>query len=112
MHDTQSNNNHPYVFTETNTGKLEVDMEVYKKVKLKYNEMPENSKQELLQSMSWYFLTDEIIKKTRLQIQANMKKRDIISLFLGALGVLTNILASFNYINFEKVEEADGKINK
>ncbi len=89
--------------------KIVVDEEIYKRIKTKYNEMPEKSKEELVSSMSWFFLTDEIIKKTRLQIQAKMKVRDIISLFLAAIGVLTNILASYNYINFEKVQESDGK---
>jgi hypothetical protein len=94
---------------ENSESKLEVDEEVYKKIKKKYTEMSDKSKDELISSMSWFFLTDDIIKKTRLEIQAKMKIRDTISIFLAAIGVLTNILASYNYIDFEKVEEGDGK---
>lgn len=87
--------------------------EYYKKAKAKYSEMSEKKKKELQFSMSWFLLTDNIIKKTRLQIQSRMKIMDLISLFLAALGVFTNILSSFYYINYTKsIDGGKDKTNK
>jgi hypothetical protein len=75
---------------------------LYKQAKEKFNIMSVQQKNALVNSMSWFFIPDNNKKKTREQIQAFMKKMDRISLFLAAVGIVTNIIASSLYISFEK----------
>jgi hypothetical protein len=84
--------------------------EVLLKAREKFKEMSDKQKKELRESLSWFFLTDSLKKKIRLNIQTKMKKMDIISLILAALGVLTNAMASFFYIDFEK-KQVEGNSN-
>jgi hypothetical protein len=90
----------------------QLDDDVHNKAKQKYLQMTPESRRDLKMSLSWFFLTDEIIKKTRLQIQAKMKNIDYISIILATIGVATNIISSFLYIDFEKVEEDQSKEKK
>ncbi len=89
-----------------------LDETVYRKAKEKYTEMTSEQRRELKMSLSWFFLTDEIIKKTRLKIQEQMKTKDYITLILAGIGIITNICSSFIYIDFEKIIYNDpGKRN-
>lgn len=88
--------------------KYNVNPKIYKNVKQKFDQMTVAQKNELESSMSWFFLTDNIKKKTREEIQAVMKKMDAISLVVAAIGVVTNILSSYYYINFAKQDEHNG----
>lgn len=84
---------------------FKLDKDVLTKAKEKYLKMTPESRKDLKMSVSWFFLTDEIIKKTRLQIQSKMRNIDCISILLAAVGVATNIVSSFLYIDFLKVED-------
>jgi hypothetical protein len=82
-----------------------LNMEVYSKIKAKFNDMTDKERKDLERNMSWFFLTDNIKKKTREKIQSRMKRIDIISLIFAFIGVVTNIMSSYLYIVLEKVEE-------
>ena len=88
-----------------------LDETVYRKAKEKYTGMTSEQRKELKMSLSWFFLTDEIIKKTRLQIQEQMKTKDCITLILAGIGIITNICSSFLYIDFEKIRDDPSKKN-
>jgi hypothetical protein len=96
---------------QPNLKKYNVNPQIYARMKEKYNAMDETQKKELESSISWFFLTDNIKKKTREGIQARMKKRDMISLVLAAVGIFMQILASYNYIDFNKIQQDSKNIN-
>lgn len=100
-----SNNKGMMVEPEEEKKNIEVNQEYYEKARSKMLNMTEKQKKDLQFSMSWFLLTDNIIKKQRLQIQRRMKWMDLFSLFLASLGVFTNILSSFYYIDFLKQED-------
>jgi hypothetical protein len=77
----------------------------YEIVKKRYDSMTDIQKKELVSAISWFFLTDNIKKNIRLKIQRDMKLMDIASLIFALLGVLTQIVASYFYIEFVKKEE-------
>lgn len=81
-----------------------VQPEALATAKAKFNKMTDKQKKELESSMSWFFLTDNIKKKTRLQIQANMKRMDLFSLIFAAIGLATQIASSNCYIGFSKTQ--------
>jgi hypothetical protein len=81
-----------------------INMEIYSKIKAKFNEMIDKERKDLERNISWFFLTDNIKKKTREKIQSSMKRIDIFSLIFASIGVITNILSSYFYIVLDKVE--------
>lgn len=76
----------------------------YNKSKEKYSQFSQKQKKDLITSVSWFFLTDNIKKKNRLSIQAKMKLMDICSIILATIGVITNVLQSYLYIQFTKTQ--------
>lgn len=88
-----------------------VNPQIYSRIKAKFDQMTEGQMKKLEESMSWFFLSDNIKKKTREQIQNRMKKMDLISIFLATVGMLCNIMASFLYIDFAKIEKGGIMLN-
>ena len=67
----------------------------------KIERMTEKEKEEWKNAISWFFLTDTIKKKIRLEIQSKMKIIDILTILFSGLGLLTNGLQSMFYLHFE-----------
>lgn len=67
----------------------------------KIERMSEEEKNEWKMTVSWFFLTDTIKKKIRLEIQSKMKIIDVATIFLSGIGLAMNCLQSFFYLQFE-----------
>ena len=67
----------------------------------KIERMTEKEKEEWKTAISWFFLTDTIKKKIRLEIQSKMKIIDILTILFSGLGLLTNALQSMFYLHFK-----------
>lgn len=80
-----------------------INSDLYRKAKNKLEAMNSKDKNNLETSISWFFLPDNLKKLAREKIQEKMKIIDIISLILGLIGILTNIIASSIYISFKKI---------
>ena len=72
------------------------------KYRKKFKSMDKNKKKEMMAALGWVFLTDNIQKSTRENIQKSMKINDRIALFLALVGIITNIIASSIYITFSQ----------
>lgn len=81
---------------------IPIEPEVLQKSRAKFSEMNPVQKEELMRSISWFFIPDNIKKKTREEIQAKMKTLDRIAIFLAFFGIITNIISSALYIEFQK----------
>ena len=53
----------------------------------KIERMTEKEKEEWKNAISWFFLTDTIKKKIRLEIQSKMKIIDILTILFSGLGL-------------------------
>jgi hypothetical protein len=61
-------------------------------------------KKDLMASIAWLFLTDNIKKNKREKIQRDLKRNDTITLVLALLGIVTNIISSSMYIQFQTIK--------
>ena len=67
--------------------------------KLSQMSLPE--KESWKNTISWFFITDAIKKKIRIDIQKRMKLLDIFIIFFSGIGLLTNAFQSLYYLNFQ-----------
>jgi hypothetical protein len=88
-----------------------VNTQIYKRIKLKYNEMTEKEQNTLFDSMSWFFLPDGVKKRVRYKIQDKLKTIDKLSILFAFIGTVSNIFSSFLYIDFKKHETIDSNIH-
>ena len=63
--------------------------------------MSDKEKEQWKNAISWFFLTDSIKRKIRLEIQSKLKIIDITTILLAGIGLLTNALQSMFYLHFE-----------
>lgn len=78
------------------------DINILKAARQKTQMMSKESQDNLITSISWSFIPDNLKKQTRERIQANMKIVDIFTLIFASIGLISNIIASSLYITFEK----------
>ena len=60
-----------------------------------------------LKTINWYLLADNIKDRIRDYIEKKMKTLDIIIIILAAIGVLTNGLQTYFYLDFVLVDNKD-----
>ena len=88
-----------------------IDPALIEKARMKFQSFDKNKLKELQASIASFFLTDSIKMKTRQIIKRQMKKNDIIVIYLAFLGFICNILSSSYYITFETIDFTDKGIN-
>ena len=91
--------------------KLKINPELLEKYRNKFNSLDESKRIELEASIGWLFLTDDIKKKRREQLQSIMRTNDIVLLILAFIGIFSNVISSSMYLSSQKVSDAEGKIN-
>ena len=90
---------------------LKINPELLEKYRNKFNSLDESKRIELEASIGWLFLTDDIKKKRREQLQSIMRTNDIVLLILAFIGIFSNVISSSMYLSSQKVSDAEGKIN-
>ena len=70
--------------------------------------MSDKEKEQWKNAISWFFLTDSIKRKIRLEIQSKLKIIDITTILLAGIGLLTNALQSMFYLHFEILKPTYG----
>ena len=90
---------------------LKINPELLEKYRNKFNSLDESKRIELEASIGLLFLTDDIKKKRREQLQSIMRTNDIVLLILAFIGIFSNVISSSMYLSSQKVSDAEGKIN-
>ena len=90
---------------------LKINPELLEKYRNKFSSLDESKRIELEASIGWLFLTDDIKKKRREQLQSIMRTNDIVLLILAFIGIFSNVISSSMYLSSQKVSDAEGKIN-
>ena len=68
---------------------------------LEYTGLDEKHVKELKASLAWLFIPEELRRKTREKINNRLKLNDKIALLMAFIGIITNIISSILYINYE-----------
>jgi hypothetical protein len=87
--------------TEGRINRIENNHDVINNYRDKATNIDAKQKKDLMASIAWLFLTDNIKKNTREKIQKDLKRNDTITMVLAFLGVITNVISSTIYVNFE-----------
>ena len=78
---------------------LKINPELLEKYRNKFSSLDESKRIELEASIGWLFLTDDIKKKRREQLQSIMRTNDIVLLILAFIGIFSNVISSSMYLS-------------
>lgn len=81
----------------------ETNPELLQKARQKIEKMNIKDKNSLKKSISWFFVPENMKKKTRESIQAKLKLIDILSIIFATVGLLSNIIACSLHLQFEVI---------
>jgi hypothetical protein len=88
----------------TKISRIENNSTLLNQYREKLANLDTKNKKDLMSSLAWLFITDNIKKNTREKIQKELKLNDLITLVLALVGIVTNIVSSSIYITFQTVE--------
>ena len=81
--------------------RLDKNMRIKSFSRASLERMNDNDKEKWKNAISWFFFTDTIKRKIRLEIQSKLKIIDISTILLAGIGLLSNALQSMFYLHFE-----------
>lgn len=90
----------------------DINQDMLDKARKKIANMNHEDRQVLKASISWYFLPETLKKATREKIQARMKTIDLFCLLFAVIGIVSNLVATSMFIQFDSTQRIENGMKK